>query len=218
MNLFETIEYIISKSFNQVVDFIPNIIGGIIILLIGVVLSQLIRKLAVSFFSFIRLGNVLSDAGISKKDSIHVWENIFIEILGWAVLIAFLIPTAEIWGLSGIGLVLNKIVTYIPNVLIAVIIGFVGVVVSKLAHDIVRHSIKSVGSTSATTLAVFAKYAILFFTGLVVLNQLGVAQDLIRILFTGIVAMIAIAGGLAFGLGGQESAKEILSEIKKSLK
>ncbi len=49
------------------------------------------------------------------------------------------------------------------------------------------------------------------------MNQLGVAQDLIRILFTGIVAMLALAGGLAFGLGGKEIAKEILEELKKKL-
>jgi len=52
----------------------------------------------------------------------------------------------------------------------------------------------------------------------VVLNQLGVAQDLIRILFTGIVVMLSLAGGLAFGLGGRELAKEILEELKNKLK
>jgi hypothetical protein len=58
----------------------------------------------------------------------------------------------------------------------------------------------------------------MFFTILVVLNQLGVAQDLIRILFTGIVALLALAGGLAFGLGGQTAAKEILEEVRNKLK
>ena len=58
----------------------------------------------------------------------------------------------------------------------------------------------------------------MFFTVLVVLNQLGVAQDLVRILFTGIVAMLSLAGGLAFGLGGKELAKELLDELKNKLK
>jgi hypothetical protein len=58
---------------------------------------------------------------------------------------------------------------------------------------------------------------ILFFTALVVLNQLGVAQDLIRILFTGIVFMVTIAGGLAFGLGGKDLARDILMELKKKI-
>jgi len=50
------------------------------------------------------------------------------------------------------------------------------------------------------------------------LNQLGVAQDLIKILFTGIVFMLALAGGLAFGLGGKECAQTLLKNLLKELK
>jgi hypothetical protein len=69
----------------------------------------------------------------------------------------------------------------------------------------------------AGTLSAFAKSTIIFFTVLVMMNQLGVAQDLIRIFFTGLVAMVAIAGGLAFGLGGKDTAKEILENLRKKL-
>ena len=100
----------------------------------------------------------------------------------------------------------------------AVIISFVGLIASNLGYDIVKHSVKTIGATSANTLSVFTKWLILFFTILVVLNQLGVAQDLVRILFTGIVAMVALAGGLAFGLGGREIAKDMLGELKKKFK
>jgi uncharacterized SAM-binding protein YcdF (DUF218 family) len=84
--------------------------------------------------------------------------------------------------------------------------------------DLVKHSIKSVWATSANTLAAFSKSTIIFFTVLIMMNQLGVAQDLIRIFFTGIVAMIAIAGGLAFGLGGKDAAKELLDTLTKRIK
>ena len=129
-----------------------------------------------------------------------------------------LIPTLEVWGLSRATAVLNQFLFYLPNVIVAVIIGFVGILVANLVADLVKHSIDTIGSTSAGTLAVLAKGIIMFFTSLVVLNQLGVAQDLIRILFTGIIAMLAIAGGLAFGLGGQELAKQLLEELRKKLK
>ena len=49
--------------------------------------------------------------------------------------------------------------------------------------------------------------------GFLVLHQLGVAQELLRILFGGLVAMVALAGGLAFGLGGQNTARQILDEV-----
>ncbi len=61
------------------------------------------------------------------------------------------------------------------------------------------------------------RWSVLVFVFLVVLNQLGIASDLIRILFAGIVAMVAIAGGLAFGLGGKDAAREIITELKKKI-
>ena len=66
--------------------------------------------------------------------------------------------------------------------------------------------------------ATAAQWTINGFVILAVLNQLGVASDLIRILFTGIVAMVALAGGIAFGLGGQKNAQDILDGIRKRLK
>jgi hypothetical protein len=106
---------------------------------------------------------------------------------------------------------------YIPNVIVAVIIGFVGIVISNLSADVVRQSSKSAGESASGSLAVFTRSTILFFTILIMLNQLGVAQDLIRIFFTGLIAMLAIAGGLAFGLGGKDHAREVLDELKKRL-
>ena len=69
------------------------------------------------------------------------------------------------------------------------------------------------GKNVGNTVALVAQWSIVIFVGFLVLHQLGVAQELLRILFAGLVAMIALAGGLAFGLGGQSTAKQILEEI-----
>jgi len=124
----------------------------------------------------------------------------------------------QVWGLSEATTVLNQVLFYIPNVIIAIVIGFVGLITSNLVSNLVRRSIKSIGASSANTLAVVTKTIIVFFTTLVVLNQLGVAQDMIKILFTGIVGMLAIAGGLAFGLGGKDLAKQLLDELRNKIK
>ena len=93
----------------------------------------------------------------------------------------------------------------------------VGFVFAKLAHDIFLASMKGVDSQTAVTIASITKWAINVFVILAALNQLGVATDLIRILFTGIVAMLAIAGGIAFGLGGQKTAQDIVEGVRKKL-
>lgn len=209
---------IVSSFMSSLISFIPKLVGGLLILAIGMVLAQIIRRLLGSFFAFFKIGMLVRKGNIGSEKEVKIWEEILIELLSWSVVILFLIPAAEVWGLTGVTKVLNELLFYLPNVFVAVVIGFIGLLVSNLAADVVRHGVQSVGATSAKTLAAVARYAIVFFTTLIVLNQLGIAQDLVRILFTGIVAMLAIAGGLAFGLGGQTAAKEILEELRKSVR
>jgi hypothetical protein len=181
-------------------------------------LSSLTRRLFITFFRFFRFGAILERMSLMQRSEVHVWEQVIAEISRWTILILFLIPTLEAWGLSRATLVLNQLLFYIPNLIIAILILFIGIVSSNLIADVVKQSTKSIGNGSAQTLIITSRAGVIFFTSLIVLNQLGVAQDLIRILFTGIVAMVAIAGGLAFGLGGKDHAKDILEYIKKSLR
>lgn len=218
MIIFDSISAITTSALNSFFAYVPNLVGGIIILAIGLVIAQIARRLLSSVFGFFKIGTMIEEAKLGSSREVRIWQDTIVEIVSWAIVILFLIPAAEAWGLTRVTEVLNKLLFFIPNLLVAVIIAFVGLVLATLASDIVRHSIRTVGAKSANTLATITKGAVIFFTALIVLNQLGVAQDLVRILFTGIVAMVAIAGGLAFGLGGQVLAKEILEELKKSVK
>lgn len=213
--MFETTNGVIFNFWTKFINFLPDFFGGLLILIIGYIVSVLVKKLFLTILRFFRIDAILNRTKLISQKEVRLWEEILAELVRWTLIILFLIPTLETWGLSKATAVLNQFLFYIPNVIVSVVIGFVGIVVSNLAANLVKQSAKSVGDQAANTLAVFARSTILFFSVLIMLNQLGVAQDLIRIFFTGLVAMLAIAGGLAFGLGGQESAKEILDNIKK---
>lgn len=208
----------ISSFLSRLGNYLPNFFGGLLILLIGLVLAGLLKRILLSLFSFFKLSYLLQKTRLMNKNEVKVWEEVLAEILRWTVVILFLIPTLEVWGLSRATGVLNQFLLYLPNVIVAVVIGFIGLLISNLVSDLVKNTFTTMGATSANTLAIFIKWVIVFFTILVVMNQLGVAQDLIRILLTGIVAMLALAGGLAFGLGGKDMAKDILDETRKRLK
>lgn len=215
--LFEAVNPVISTFLRSFIAYLPNLFGGLLIFAIGLVLAEILRKVLVSLFNFFKLELIIKKTKLAGEKEVKIWKEILAELLRWSVVILFLIPAVEVWGLSKVTIVLNQLLFYLPNVLVAVVIGFIGLIFANLVSDLVKHSVKTVGSTSANTLAVLAKFSIVFFTVLIVMNQLGIAQDLIRILFTGIVAMLALAGGLSFGLGGKDIAKEILEEFKKKL-
>lgn len=216
--MIELINVILFDFFKNLGAFLPNLFGGLLILIVGLLIGGIVKHLIVTIVTFSKIDLLFHKTKLIKKEEVNMWTEVLSEILKWMLIIVFLVPALEVWGLSRATTVVNEILFYLPNVVVAVVIAFVGILASNLTADLVRHSVKTMGSTASNSLAVFTRGTIIFFTVLVVLNQLGVAQDLIRILFTGIVVMLSLAGGLAFGLGGKDMAKEVLDELKGKLK
>lgn len=215
--MVDLVNMVLVDFFKGVGAFLPNLIGGILILVIGFLIGSIVKHILLTVFSFLKVDDLFHRAKLLGKGQLKIWIEVLTEIFKWMLIIVFLIPTLEVWGLSRATSVLNQFLFYLPNVVVAVVIAFVGLLAANLGADLVRHSVKTMGAASASGLAVFTKWTINFFTVLIVLNQLGVAQDLVRILFTGIVIMLALAGGLAFGLGGKDVAKELLEELKRKI-
>jgi len=166
---------------------------------------------------FVKFERFLKKYGVPESKEAADWSTILSEIVRWFIIIVFLVPTAQVWGLGKFVDVLNGLLLYLPNVFIAVLLLLVGFVVSKLVYDLLMASVRGLSKDSAKSIAMVGRWAVLIFVFLVVLNQLGIASDLIRILFAGIVAMVALAGGLAFGLGGKETARDIIEKLRKRL-
>lgn len=207
----------INTNIQSIIEFVPKLIAGLIILLIGIVIASIVKQIIVSVFSSLKIDAFLKRYGVPEMKQGYAWGNILAEIARWSVIIIFLIPTADVWGLPRIGSLLNELLLYLPNVFVAAIIALVGFVVARLAHDVILASAKGINKESANAIATVTQWAVNIFVILAVLNQLGVAADLVRILFTGIVAMVAIAGGIAFGLGGQDTAKDLVQGLRKKL-
>jgi len=215
--MLDPVESVLRSFWLKLANFIPDFFGGLLILLAGLLMATFIKKFLKTLFRFFKIEYLIKRSKILVSLRWEVWMEILLEIIGWIIILLFLIPTLEVWGLSKATGVINQFLFYLPNVIIAIIIAFIGGVVSNIAADLVHHSVGGFDKKLAKTLSFLAKAILVFFTSLIVLNQLGVAQDLIRILFTGIVAMLTIAGGLAFGLGGKDLAHDLLEELRKKL-
>lgn len=208
----------INNSIYTAANFIPRFIAGLVILLIGIIIGSIVKRIALEIFKALKIEVLLRKYGIPEVRDEFNWTNILAEIIRWFVIILFLIPTADIWGLPQIITILNAFLLYLPNVFVAAIIAVVGLVFARLARDVTYASTNRLQYKTSRTISSIVQWVITIFILLAILNQLGVAVDLIRILITGVIAMFAIAGGIAFGLGGQGTAREFLEDIKKKLK
>lgn len=225
MNINSWSEAVILAVYNSIQSFgriLPNVIGAILIFAIGWVIAGILKNLTLKTLKVLQLEPFAEKVGIAealKRVGATISPPELIgELIKWTVVLVFLAPAAEILGLTQVTNILNSVLLYIPNVLVAVVIVMVGVIFADLTSQFVRGSALALGASTSNFLAVITKYAITTFVFLAALIQLGIAQQLIATLFTGFVAMIAIAGGLAFGLGGKDTAAEILEGLKKSLK
>lgn len=198
---------------NTVSSFMPKFFAGLLILFIGLIVASLLKDLLKLVFRYLRLEKWLATLGVAREQEVEIWPNLLAELLRWTTIFIFLMSAVEIWEVPKVGDVLGQLLQFLPNVFLAVIIGWIGLTAGRFAFDIVRHSVKGVGGRETLVLAHVARYAIVFFTVLIVLAQLGVAAELVKILFTGIVGMLVLAFGLSFGLGGQDEAKNILRKL-----
>lgn len=217
-NIGDTLLASVNSGLIVVVAFVPKFILGLVVILIGIIVASILKQIVVEISKALKIETFLKKYGVPEAKDEFSWTSILAEIVRWFVIILFLLPTADIWGLPKVDTVLNQVLLYIPNVFVAVIIAMVGFVIARIAHDVVLASAKGLSPDTAKTVASITKWSIGAFVILAVLNQLGVAADLVKILFTGFVAMLALAGGIAFGLGGQKSAQEVIEEIRGKLK
>lgn len=217
-NIANSIMQSLNKGLFGAAAFLPNFIAGFVILLIGIILASIVKRIFIEILNALKVETYLKKYGVPEAKNEFSWVNILAEITRWFVIILFLIPTAEVWGLPQITTILNTFLLYLPNVFVSAIIGLVGLVFARLAADVTLASTRGLSPDASKTIGSVVRVSVTVFVFLAVLNQLGVAQDLIRILFTGFVAMIALAGGIAFGFGGQDTAKHILESIKKKIK
>src|SRR6056297_239160 len=203
----------------KIIHFLPEILSALIILIIGLIIASIAGKIVKKLSGYLKIDALMKKIKVKEELEKLGLKFEFGTILGkivkWFFIIATLIAVVDVLKIPQITQFLEEIALYIPNVLVAVIILAIGVVVAGLAHDAIKKGTETfrLSSYTAQILATIAKWALIIFTTMAALVQLGVAADMIRILFTGIVVALSLAGGLAFGLGGKKRAEEIIDRL-----
>jgi len=208
----------VRETLSNVVAYIPDLIAAIIVMLVGIIVAWAIKTVIVKGLGFLQVKKYTDAAGLNKVITKDVEV---VELLGdiakWVILLTFLVVALDVAQLSGANDILKGLLTFaLSNVTRAIVVLFIGVVIADLASRVVKATANSIGVKASEILSDIARWAIIIFAFLAALQQLGIATDLINILFQGVVALLAIAGGLAFGLGGKDAATDAIHSVKKA--
>jgi len=218
----ETTTVALQNLWQGFLTFIPTLVGAIVVFLIGWAISVGIGKLIAEILTRIKFNQLFERAGWKEaleRAELKVNASEFVgAIVKWVLVIVFLLAVVEILGFVQFADFLKSILAYLPNVIVAALIFVVTVIVVDIVEKVVRAAVEGVRIGYGHLVSAIIKWSIWIFAVLAILHQLGIARSFMEILFTGFVAMLVIALGISFGLGGKEVAGEILQNLKNKLK
>lgn len=193
---------------------VPRVIGFILILVIGWFLANLIARLVAGLLRRVNFNGLADRSGITGFVSgmgIDTDASGFIAlIVKWFIRLIALVVAFDALGLPAVSDVLRTFLLWIPNLVVGVLVLVIGGLLANAASGLVRGAAAQAGLGNANMLASIAKTAVWIFAIVVAVNQIGVATTLVNTLFMGVVGAAAMALGLSFGLGGQNTARQIV--------
>ncbi len=202
---------------NTVLNFLPRLLNAALLLIIGFVIAWVLRELITKGLRAIRFDDLSDRAGVTRAlrmagTSLDA-ARVLAYIVFWWIFLIFIELAFNALGLVEISGFLNAVLSYIPNVLVAILIIVIGALLANVVAGVIRAAAGEARLSLAPVLANVARWAIIVFAVLAALTQLHVAENMIFILFAATVGMLAIAGGLAFGLGGVDAARGVISGL-----
>jgi Conserved TM helix len=201
-------------AFSMILGAIPRILGFIVIVAIGWFISSLLARGVVGLLRAIRFDELMERSGLAdfmnKMGTGIDSVGIVAGIVKWIVRVVVLLVAFNILGLPAVSDVMRQFVLWLPNLVVAIFVLFIGGIAARAVGNVVRGATAEAGFSNPETLSNLSRTAVWSFAIVVAINQLGIATNLINTLFTGFVGALAIALGLSFGLGGRDLAARTL--------
>lgn len=214
----QVLQYSFQTIWVEFISILPQIVVALLVLIIGWIIAGALKSVVQSIFATLHVDKALDAAGVdtlTQKAGYQLNSGAFVgTLVKWFVIIVFFVAALDILNLQQATAFLSEIVLgYLPQVIVAVLILFGGLILASFAEKMVVAGVKASSLGSPELLGRFSYYAIVLFTLLAALNQLSIAPELVQMLFAGMVFGLALAFGLAFGLGGRDAAGRYLADI-----
>jgi small-conductance mechanosensitive channel len=204
--MFQPLQDALSTFFS----YIPQLIGAIVILIVGYVIARILRAVVARVLQGIGFDGWMERGGIKqffdRAETNQTPASILGALVFWFVFIIAITMAADALGIPQVSAVLGQLIAYIPSIIAAILILILAALLSNFLAGIVR------GATGSDVLASIARYAILVYAVFAALTQLGIAVQLTANTFLILLAAVALAAAIAFGIGGREVAQDILEK------
>lgn len=208
------------QNFEQFGSLLRFLIA-VLVFLLGWLVSGGIGQLVVNLLNRIHFDKALRRMGwedaLEKAEIRFDISSFFGEIVKWFFIIIFLMISCEIVGLKEFSSFLGEVLGYLPNIIIAALIFITAAFLADFSCRVVVASAEKAKISYSKLMGAGVRWSIWVFAILAILLQVGITPDIIKAIVYGLIAMISLAFGLAFGLGGKDLAAEILKDLKEKI-
>lgn len=206
----------------EILLFLPKLVLAIIIFIAGWVVGSVLGDVVEKIVKAIKVDSILEGAGakgLLQKAGFSLNSGLFFgAIVKWFVIIGFLVAALDVFQLTAVSTFLSQVVLgYIPQIIVAALILVVAAFLADFVQKITVGGAKALDSKSSGIVGGIARWSIWIFAIIAALIQLGIAEQMLNTLFMGVVFMLALAGGLAFGLGGRDAASRYVERLREDI-
>jgi hypothetical protein len=207
----------LTSFWTQLAGFVPQLLAALLLLFVGWILANLARTGVVKLLDLLRFNSLAEKTGIEaflKQGHLNIsLGGIIANLVYWVIIFIVIVTVANSLGLHMVAALFNKIVLYIPNLIVAILVLVFGILMARLINRLVFAYLNNIGVQGALTISTLSEYALIIFVVFVALEQLNIGTTLLTAAFQIGFGAIGLAFALAFGLGGRVWAAGVIKRM-----
>ncbi len=207
----------LTSFWTQLAAFVPQLLAALILLFLGWILANIVRSATSKILDTLKFDELGKKTGIEafmRQGNIDLTlSRLIANLIYWIILLVVIVTVANSLGLTNVAELFNKVVFYLPNIIVAVLVLVFGVMVARFINRLVFAYLNNMGVDGALTLSTLAEYAVIIFVVFVALEQLQIGTHLLISAFQIGFGAIGLALAIAFGLGGRDWAASVIKRL-----
>ena len=208
----------LQQGFDSFFGFLPNLLGFLVILVIGYIVARIVKGIVAKLLERVGLDKALhsSDAGqyVEKVSPGASPARLIGSVAFWFIFLFAISAAIGALKIPALSEFITQVQAFLPNIVVALLI-FVAAAVLAGAVGGAAHKLMGDTPTGRVVRAV-APALIMAIGTFMVLDQLQIAPAIVTITYAALLGMLALAGALAFGLGGRDVAARMLEDAYRS--
>lgn len=203
----------------QLSSFLPQLIGALLLLIVGWLLAKLIRRGTIKLLRLMKLDIAAERSGVDdfllQGGVRYTAVTIIANLIYWFIIFTVILAVLNSLGLQSAAELFNKVILYIPNVIVAILVLMFGAMFAKFVQAVSFTYLSNLGIGGAQFVSILAQWAILAFVFSIALEQLSIGGQILVSAFQIAFGALCLALALAFGLGGREWAATVINKMWK---